>query len=155
MPSKCLAQVAWQSTASDEAFAVRYFSVSSELSVEEWTTEEKAALDRCGHCDNCTRAPESVRRVDLRLPAWQILKAAEAVEHCGSHLTMRQLVDIVRGLGHGKISARRIRYKRAQESMTIDMTEIAGGKVELSPEVRTYKAAMLALPPELMVVGGP
>lgn len=102
--------------------------------MDEWTTEETAALDRCGHCDNCTREPGSVKRIDLRLPAWQTLKAAEAVKKCGARLTLRQLGEIVRGLNHGKVNIPRGR-RRTQGTATIDMEEIAGGKVKLSREV--------------------
>ena len=119
--------------------------MSSQLSVEEWTTTETAALDRCGHCDNCTRAPGSVSRIDLRLPAWQTLKAAEAVEGHGSRLTLRQLGGIVRGLGHGKVTVSKTRRRRAEQSATIDMEEIAGGKVLLAKEVRTRGRALAPL----------
>lgn len=124
----------------------RYFSVSSQLAVEEWTTEETAALDRCGHCDNCTRAPGSVKRIDARLPAWQILKAAEAIQQCGSRRTLRQLVETVRGLGHGKVTVSRTRGRRMKESATIDMEQIAGGKVELSAEVRAFRRPRSVFP---------
>lgn len=128
-----------------------YFSVSAQLSVEEWTTEETAALDPCGHCDNCTRAPGSVKRVDLRLPAWQTLRAAEDIKRCGARLTLRQLGELVRGLGRGKVNVSGTRHKRTKGSITIAMDELAGGKVQLSREVRTAQMTSLG-PPVLMVL---
>ncbi|KZT66630.1 ATP-dependent DNA helicase [Daedalea quercina L-15889] len=111
----------------------KYFSVASQLSVDVWTTEETGALERCRHCDNCKRAPESIDCMDVRLPAWQLLKIAEAVEVHGGQVTMMQLADIARSRGHGKSIARKRGRGRAAErgTVTIDPKTIAGGPVKL------------------------
>src|ERR1700733_12701044 len=79
----------------------RYFSVSADLSMASWTTDDTDALARCGHCDNCTRAQETMDHRDVTVEAWQILKIPDAVQrHCG-RLTLNGLGDLVRGSGGG------------------------------------------------------
>ncbi|KAI0646663.1 P-loop containing nucleoside triphosphate hydrolase protein [Trametes meyenii] len=118
----------------------RYFSESSNLSLHSWDTEEGDALARCGHCDNCTRPPETVDRVDARLHAWKILRVAQAVHRAGQQATMAQLCELSRGLGGGggggaaDGGAKGKGKRRAKAKASVDVEEVAGSKVELSRE---------------------
>ncbi|CDO71133.1 hypothetical protein BN946_scf184845.g3 [Trametes cinnabarina] len=112
----------------------RYFSESSNLSINSWETAEEGALTRCGHCDNCTRPPESIECRYVRLPAWQILRIAGSQQ-----ATMAQLSDLARGLGGASAGAAGGGVKgrgkvRGKEKVAVDLEEVAGGKVELSKE---------------------
>ncbi|KZT07931.1 ATP-dependent DNA helicase [Laetiporus sulphureus 93-53] len=115
-----------------------YFSASSQLSVASWTTQETDALERCGHCDNCTRAPESVKRLDVRLHAWQILHVAEAVQDARGRVTIAQLADLARGSGGASFTMTSSQKGRGRgkekERIALDLEEVAGGKVELAKE---------------------
>ncbi|KAI0634704.1 P-loop containing nucleoside triphosphate hydrolase protein [Trametes polyzona] len=125
----------------------RYFSKSSHLSLNSWSTADEDALTRCGHCDNCTRPPEHVDRRDARVPAWQLLRIVAAAARGKQQLTIAQLCKLARGLrvagagdsaegdgakgrGRGRGRGRRA----AQEKESVDVQEVAGGKVELSEE---------------------
>ncbi|EIW51605.1 ATP-dependent DNA helicase [Trametes versicolor FP-101664 SS1] len=123
----------------------RYFSESSNLSLHSWGTAEEDALARCGHCDNCTRPPETVDRQDARLPAWQLLRIAAAAERAHQRVTMAQLCKLARGLrvsGLGEVDGAkgkgrgrgRGRGGAPKERENVDVQEAAGGKVELSEE---------------------
>jgi len=116
----------------------KYFSSSSQLSVNSWATQEKDALQRCGHCDNCTRLPDSFSRRDVRLPAWQLLRVADAARRNSGRLTIGQLCDLARGLGGATfdVSGKGKGKSRAKEKQRaeLNLDEIAGGKVELSKE---------------------
>lgn len=112
----------------------RYFSSSSQLSVDAWTTQDKGALERCGHCDNCTRAPDSLARRDIRLAAWQILQAAELAERQSTRLTIGQLSDLVRSKKAATLSAKPKGRGKASTQVELDMADVAGGAVELSKE---------------------
>ncbi|KAI9061598.1 ATP-dependent DNA helicase [Trametes sanguinea] len=112
----------------------RYFSESSNLSLNSWETEEEDALTRCGHCDNCTRPPESIERRDVRLPAWQLLRLVSLQQ-----ITMAQLCDLARGVGGASAGAAGGGAKgkgkgRAKAKVAVDIEEVAGGKVDLSKE---------------------
>lgn len=116
----------------------RYFSTSSSLSISSWATEESNALDRCGHCDNCTRPPESIERKDVTVEAWQILKVAGAVENDGGRVTLGMLGDLVRGAGggaYGVAAGGRKGKGNAKEKIGLDLDAIAGGKVTLPKDV--------------------
>ncbi|KAI0747102.1 P-loop containing nucleoside triphosphate hydrolase protein [Daedaleopsis nitida] len=115
-----------------------YFNKSSKLSFSSWTTEQEDTLTACGHCDNCTRAPETLERLGVRtrVVAWQILRVLKAA---GGGVTMAQLCDLARGLGGSNkaqdASEGRGKGKgRAKEKVSVDVHEVAGGKVELSKE---------------------
>ncbi|KAI0674662.1 P-loop containing nucleoside triphosphate hydrolase protein [Trametes maxima] len=115
----------------------RYFSESSHLSLNSWNTEEGDALARCGHCDNCTRPPETVDRIDARVHAWKILRVAQAVHRAGQQATMAQLCDLARGLGGGGAADGGVKgkgKKHAKAKASVDVEEVAGSKVELSRE---------------------
>ncbi|KAG2152610.1 P-loop containing nucleoside triphosphate hydrolase protein [Suillus bovinus] len=113
----------------------RYFSESSDLSMASWTTNESDAMDRCGHCDNCTRPPANVEHKDATVEAWQILKILEAVEGSGGRLTISGLSDLARGLGGGSFETGGSGKRRnAKEKIQIDYDSVAGGKVRLSKD---------------------
>ncbi|KAA1473234.1 ATP-dependent DNA helicase [Dentipellis sp. KUC8613] len=114
-----------------------YFNKSSGMSLSSWVTADEDALTRCGHCDNCTRAPETVERLGARarVAAWQILRVAE---EAGRDLTMAQLCDLARGLGGAAAKeppagGRRGRGK-GKEKVSVDVGAVTGGKVDLSKE---------------------
>lgn len=113
----------------------KYFSASSDLSMASWTTNESDAMDRCGHCDNCTRPPANVEHKDVTVEAWQILKILEAVEGSGGRLTIAGLSDLSRGLGGGSFETGGGGKRRnAKEKIQIDYDSVAGGKVRLSKD---------------------
>ncbi|KAH7925066.1 ATP-dependent DNA helicase [Leucogyrophana mollusca] len=111
----------------------KYFSESSDLSVASWTTDEANAMDRCGHCDNCTRPPETVNYKDVTIEAWQILKILSAVEDQGGRLTVSGVSDLARGLGGGSFDTGGKR-KKIRGKVQLDYAAVAGGKVMLSKE---------------------
>ena len=115
------------------AFSIRYFSVSSDLSMSSWTTDETDALARCGHCDNCTRPPGSVDHRDVTVEAWQILKILEYVQKHGGRLTLKGLSDVARGANGGGFEGKHGRKKT--EKQNIDLDNVAGGKINLSKDV--------------------
>lgn len=101
-----------------------------------WTTDESNAMDRCGHCDNCTRSPDNVEHKDATVEAWQILKILEAVEDSGGRLTIAGLSDLSRGLGGGSFeTGGGGKRRKAKEKIQIDYNSVAGGKVGLSKDV--------------------
>ncbi|KAG1730305.1 P-loop containing nucleoside triphosphate hydrolase protein [Suillus lakei] len=113
----------------------KYFSASSDLSMASWTTNESDAMDRCGHCDNCTRPPDSVEHKDATVESWQILKILEAVEGSGGRLTIAGLSDLARGLGGGSFETSGGGKRRnTKEKIQIDYDSVAGGKVGLSKD---------------------
>lgn len=115
----------------------RYFSTSSSLSMSAWATTEADAHARCGHCDNCTRPPESIERRDVTLEAWQILQVAQAIERDGGRVTLSMLADLVRGAGGGVygVGGGKRGKGKAKEKVGLDLAEIAGGKITLSKDV--------------------
>ncbi|KZP14674.1 ATP-dependent DNA helicase [Athelia psychrophila] len=113
----------------------KYFAVSSDISLNSWTTDPSKALERCGHCDNCKRSPDSLDQKDVTLEAWQILKIAESVQAQGGRLTQKALGDLARGLGGGGFEATAGQGKRkakAKEKQNLDVNQVAGGKITLS-----------------------
>ncbi|KIJ63080.1 hypothetical protein HYDPIDRAFT_176149 [Hydnomerulius pinastri MD-312] len=111
----------------------KYFSASSDLSMASWTTEESSAMDKCGHCDNCTRAPETVEHKDVTVETWQLLKILEAVDAQGGRQTIAGLSDLARGLGGGSFDTGGKRQK-VKEKVQLDYDAVAGGKVGLSKD---------------------
>ncbi|TFY57367.1 hypothetical protein EVJ58_g7061 [Rhodofomes roseus] len=105
----------------------KYFSTAAQLSVEDWAAEDAAA--RCNHCDNCLCAPSAVRQLDVRLPAWQILKIVEAVKSHGDRRTLAQYTELVRQ-SKSPISSRNAN----KGSNQLDLKSLVGGKVELCKE---------------------
>ncbi|KAH9932324.1 P-loop containing nucleoside triphosphate hydrolase protein [Fomitopsis serialis] len=111
-----------------------YFSASSQLSVDAWTTEESNALEPCGHCDNCKRTPDMVKPMDVTPHAWQVLKIAEEVKTRGGRLSLVQLAGLVRGNKVTVSNRRQGRREKEQGGETLDLNKVAGGKVVLSRE---------------------
>ncbi|KAG8777037.1 hypothetical protein FRC12_000578, partial [Ceratobasidium sp. 428] len=114
-----------------------YFSSSSALSLSSWTTEANGRLTACGHCDNCTRPPETVCNKDVTLDAWIILRVAQTVDNEGGRVTVGMLADLVRGVGGQAFqvpSGGRKRRKSAGEKVGLDLNEVTGGKTTLSKD---------------------
>lgn len=117
--------------------------MSSDISLNSWTTDPSKALERCGHCDNCKRSPDSLDQKDVTLEAWQILKIAESVQAQGGRLTQKALGDLARGLGGGGFEATAGQGKRkakAKEKQNLDVNQVAGGKITLSGDVSSGPA---------------
>ncbi|PPQ78009.1 hypothetical protein CVT25_015565 [Psilocybe cyanescens] len=114
------------------AFA-QYFSHSSQVSINinSFSTEEVGALDPCKHCDNCIRSPESIERRDVTLATWQILQVVNAVQRAGGRLTLSMLATLARGGNKGAFEASQAR-RSAATKQTLDIQDVAGGRVDLS-----------------------
>ncbi|KAF9527696.1 P-loop containing nucleoside triphosphate hydrolase protein [Crepidotus variabilis] len=109
-----------------------YFSHSSQLSVSSWSTSETGALDRCGHCDNCTRPAGSTENRDCTLAAWQLLKITQSVRQQGGKLTLTKLAALARGgKGAYDVSTKKGR-RQEKETFTIDLDAVASGSVDMS-----------------------
>lgn len=89
-------------------------------------------------------------RRDVTLPAWQILRVAQAIERDKGRVTMGMLADLVRGAGGGAFGAtvggrgrgKGRRQAPVKEKVGLDLDEIAGGKVSLGKEVRAFLRLM-------------
>ena len=114
-------------------FRLRYFSHSSQVSVNSWSTVETGALDPCGHCDNCKRAADSFEKRDVTLATWQLLKILQAVVQQGGRLTLGKLAALARGGAKGEydVSTKKGR-KTETETFRVDLDAVAGGPVEMS-----------------------
>ncbi|KAF8588200.1 ATP-dependent DNA helicase [Ramaria rubella] len=114
-----------------------YFSASSSLSLSSWTSSTAGALTPCGHCDNCTRSPETIDHRDVTLEAWQILKVVQEIERQGGRVTVGMTADLIRGAGgksFGVAGGGRKGKGKTKEKVELDLNEIAGGKVGLSKD---------------------
>ena len=103
-----------------------------------WATSESNALDRCGHCDNCTRSPDSIEHINVTTMAWRILKVTEAIERDSGRVTLGMLGDLVRGSGggsYGVVGGGGRGKGKAKEMVGLDLDDVAGGKVKLSKDV--------------------
>lgn len=117
---------------------IRYFSHSSNLSISSWTTKDQDALERCGHCDNCTRPPESIERKDVSLYTWQLLKIAHYVHSIGGNATVNMLAGLARNAGGGAFDVLADGGKgkrREKEKVSLDLDAVAGGVVDLPKDV--------------------
>ncbi|KAL1674623.1 P-loop containing nucleoside triphosphate hydrolase protein [Schizophyllum commune] len=114
----------------------RYFSHSAQLSESAWSTDTTSVHDPCTTCDNCTRDPATYAEHDVTLPAWQILRVAEEIKDRGVSITIKKLAEIARGLGGGTVSSgtKRKKGKGASGPETIDIEDVAGGKVDMKQE---------------------
>jgi ATP-dependent DNA helicase Q1 len=106
-----------------------------------WTTGDSDALTRCGHCDNCTRPPEDIDRRNVTLEAWQLLKIVTVVEKDKGNLTLNMIATLARGNGGGVYEVThggrgRKGKGKTKEKLGLDLDDIAGGKVDLSKDVR-------------------
>ena len=120
----------------------RYFSMSANLRVSAWSTAEEDAEAPCRHCDNCTRAQETVDERDVTLDAWKILRVAEYVRAHRGRVTLNQLADLARGAGKGEFSLSTHASKSGPSKASVDLTELCGGAVGLSKEVSTQSLAL-------------
>ena len=112
-----------------------YFS-HSQLSISTWSTTEVGASDRCGHCDNCLRDPDSIELRDVTLPTWQLLKILQAVRQQGGRLTPSKLAILARGGAKGIYEVSTAKGKRREtENLKIDLDIVAGGPVNMSKAV--------------------
>ncbi|CAE7231975.1 unnamed protein product [Rhizoctonia solani] len=116
-----------------------YFSASSSLSLSSWTTEAGGKLTPCGHCDNCTRPPESITNKDVTLDAWIILRTAQTIDNEGGRVTIGMLADLVRGVGGKSFQVplgggKGKRRKSQGEKVALDLEGVAGGKASLSKD---------------------
>ncbi|KAH6906055.1 ATP-dependent DNA helicase [Coprinopsis sp. MPI-PUGE-AT-0042] len=115
----------------------KYFSHSANMSVAAWSTSEQDALQRCGHCDNCTRSPASLHSVDVTLQSWQIIKILQMTESMGSKVTLQMLAGLARGKNGGKIDVKvktggKGRGRTTKQTQELDLDTICGGAVDLS-----------------------
>lgn len=118
---------------SNESATPRYFSTSANLDVSAWSADGTAALERCGHCDNCLRDPTSYKHEEKTLEAWQILKIAEEVYNLKGNVTIAGLAALVGGNRQAKI---RVKQRRGPPTeMELDVIKVAGGKVKMTVAV--------------------
>lgn len=110
-----------------------------------WTTEDESALQRCGHCDNCTRVPDTIERKNVTLESWQLLKIATAVHRSGGKLTVSMLAGLARGAAGGAYEIPRggKGKSKAKEKVDLDLDTVAGGTVDLSKDVRRPLAFLI------------
>ena len=118
---------------SHESATPSYFSASANLDVSAWSADGTAALERCGHCDNCLRDSTSHKYEDKTLEAWQILKIAEEVYNLNGNVTIGGLAALTGGNRQAKIRVKQGRG--AAIEIPVDKENVAGGKVKLSVAV--------------------
>jgi len=141
-PSTCRLPGEWDAL-SFERTTSRYFSASADLDVSAWSADGTAALERCGHCDNCLRNTASRKHEDKTLEAWQILKIAEEVFNLNGKVTIAGLAGLAGGSRQTKIKVKQRRGPATE--MQIDLNKIAGGKVDLSVSVSYLSASLRPL----------
>lgn len=116
----------------------RYFSASSSLDISAWSTDG-SALSRCGHCDNCTRDPDSIERKDVTLETWKVLKVSQTISAEGGRTTLGMLADLIRGAGGGAFdvsSGSRGKSKgQGKQKSQLDLDSVCHGKVDLRKDV--------------------
>ncbi|TFK18951.1 ATP-dependent DNA helicase [Coprinopsis marcescibilis] len=111
----------------------QYFQHSVQMAVSVWSTAEKDALERCGHCDNCLRPAGATRTEDATLAVWKILKVLQATQRMGADMTMTKIAALVRGKGRSQIEVKERRGKGGQrEKQDVDLVALVGGPVDMS-----------------------
>jgi len=118
------------------SFFKRYFSHSSNLSISSWSTEDQDVLERCGHCDNCTRPPETIECRDVSLYSWQLLQIVHHIHKNRGKATVNMLAGLARNAGGAfDVSSGRKRGRKEKEKVTLALDDVAGGTVDLSRNV--------------------
>ena len=96
----------------------------------------------CGHCDNCTRPPETVDLRDVTEEAWQILTIVEAVQRQRGRVTLNKLADMARGPGKAEfgVASRGRKGKGKATTAALDVGTADIKLVELHKDVsrRSY-----------------
>ena len=115
-------------------FFTRYFSHSSNMSISSWSTEDQDVLERCGHCDNCTRPPETIESKDVSLYSWQLLQIANYIHNSGGKATVNMLAGLARNVGGGAFDVSHGKRK-GKEKVALVLDDIVGGMVDLSRDV--------------------
>ncbi|ETW75702.1 hypothetical protein HETIRDRAFT_329913, partial [Heterobasidion irregulare TC 32-1] len=103
-----------------------HFSESADRAMAVWTADSDGdgdTLARCGHCDNCTRPPETIDVRDVTLDAWRVLRLVECVAQNKRYVTLPMLTDLVRNARSERI-----------RNLGVDVPAVAGGKVALRKE---------------------
>ena len=130
----------------------QYFSASSHLSTAAWDhpdallPSKSGSLTTCGICDNCTRDPASLITKDVSLEAWRILKVLTQVQSEGGRVTLVTLAELVRGLGKGSFAVadgKGRKRKVVGEKGSVDVEELAGGKVSFNKEASLFLAKLV------------
>ncbi len=102
----------------------------------------------CGICDNCTRDPASLITKDVTIEAWRILKVLTEVQREGGRVTLANLADLVRGLGGASFAVgaggKKGKGRATGEKGSIDLDEVAGGKVAMNKEVSVSGRSVFA-----------
>ena len=110
--------------------------MSAQLDTASWSTVEEDAMDPCGHCDNCTRAPETVDlRRDVTKEAWQILMVAQAVQRERGRVTLSKLAEMARGTGKAEFNTVSGGRRRKTTTSSLDRDAVLKQTVKLSKEV--------------------
>ncbi|THU95817.1 ATP-dependent DNA helicase [Dendrothele bispora CBS 962.96] len=116
----------------------KYFSHSTSLSLSSWSTSDSSALDKCGHCDNCTRPASAIVKRDVTFETWQILKCLEEVTRNRGEVTLKQLAEMVRGVGANAATdggGKKGKGKgKGKEKSNVDLERVCGGKVEMKQD---------------------
>ncbi|KDQ10516.1 hypothetical protein BOTBODRAFT_115767 [Botryobasidium botryosum FD-172 SS1] len=114
-----------------------FFAKQAPSSSRRTSSTDETAFDPCGHCDNCTRSPESAVMKDVTTESWQLLQMVEEVAKHGGRVTVGMLADLARGVGGGfGVSTRGSKGGKGKstEKMSLNLDEIAGGKLGLNKE---------------------
>lgn len=96
----------------------------------------------CQHCDNCLRDPSTYDSLDVSLHAYRALRILSAAGKQSATLTLPQAADLVRGLGKGGFSTQ-TQGSKGKGKGSVDVNEVAGGKVTLDKE--TCEAMLIRL----------
>ncbi|KAF9261337.1 ATP-dependent DNA helicase [Marasmius fiardii PR-910] len=126
----------------------KYFSHSSDLSINSWSTDERGALEKCGHCDNCTRSQGEIEMKDVTFESWQILMILAEATKSGGDLTLTMLAGLARGTGGAGFNVSgggKGKRKAMKEKASLDLDAVCGGKVELKKDEIEYLLVELLL----------
>lgn len=113
------------------AFA-EYFSAATSLSLSSWNDNGSTFVDRCGHCDNCTRPPDSLVQKDVTLEAWKLCQILDEVHRSQGRLTIATLAALARGNGSGTFDTHeggKGKRRKSKAEATIDLHTLCDGKI--------------------------